>query len=93
MHYPTDILIGALDGGPWLLPVITTLLPRKDTEHPTGGVGGRHHPSTADATTGNPSDAPTTGPGQGAHRASLGEPTKDELYQKAKEELAKAVES
>ena len=29
MHYPTDVLAGALVGGLWLLLVITTLLPRQ----------------------------------------------------------------
>ena len=28
MHYPSDVLVGALGGGLWLLVVITTLLPR-----------------------------------------------------------------
>jgi len=31
MHYPTDVLAGALVGGLWLLLVITTLLPRQRT--------------------------------------------------------------
>ena len=31
MHYPTDVLAGALVGGLWLLLVITTLLPRPRT--------------------------------------------------------------
>ena len=31
MHYPTDVLAGALVGGLWLLLVITTLLPRQHT--------------------------------------------------------------
>ncbi len=31
MHYPTDVLSGALTGGLWLLLVITTLLPRLGT--------------------------------------------------------------
>jgi len=30
MHYPSDVLAGALTGGLWLLLVITTLLPRQD---------------------------------------------------------------
>lgn len=41
MHYPTDILAGALGGGLWLLLVITTFLPRdrpsafrRDDPHP-----------------------------------------------------------
>jgi membrane-associated phospholipid phosphatase len=29
MHYPSDVLAGALTGGLWLLLVITTLLPRQ----------------------------------------------------------------
>ena len=29
MHYPSDVLVGALGGGLWLLIVITTLLPRQ----------------------------------------------------------------
>lgn len=29
MHYPTDVIIGALGGGLWLLIVITTLLPSR----------------------------------------------------------------
>jgi membrane-associated phospholipid phosphatase len=29
MHYPTDVLAGALTGGLWLLLVITTLHPRQ----------------------------------------------------------------
>jgi membrane-associated phospholipid phosphatase len=31
MHYPSDVLAGALTGGLWLLLVITTLLPRQGT--------------------------------------------------------------
>lgn|ERR1022692_837308 len=31
MHYPTDVMAGALTGGLWLLVVISTLLPRQDT--------------------------------------------------------------
>ena len=31
MHYPSDVLVGALTGGLWLLLVITTLLPRQDS--------------------------------------------------------------
>jgi membrane-associated phospholipid phosphatase len=31
MHYPTDVLAGALVGGLWLLLVMTTLLPRQRT--------------------------------------------------------------
>jgi undecaprenyl-diphosphatase len=31
MHYPTDVIIGALGGGLWLLVVITTLLPARRT--------------------------------------------------------------
>jgi membrane-associated phospholipid phosphatase len=30
MHYPTDVLVGALGGGLWLLLVITTLMPRRE---------------------------------------------------------------
>ena len=30
MHYPSDVLMGAVGGGLWLLVVITTLLPRRD---------------------------------------------------------------
>jgi len=32
MHYPSDVLVGALGGGLWLLLVIKTLLPRQGTE-------------------------------------------------------------
>jgi membrane-associated phospholipid phosphatase len=32
MHYPSDVLAGALTGGLWLLLVITTLLPRQGTK-------------------------------------------------------------
>jgi undecaprenyl-diphosphatase len=31
MHYPTDVIIGALGGGLWLLIVVTTLLPSRRT--------------------------------------------------------------
>ncbi len=34
MHYPSDVLVGALGGGLWLLLVITTLLPRRGTADP-----------------------------------------------------------
>jgi membrane-associated phospholipid phosphatase len=36
MHYPTDVLAGALTGGLWLLLVITTLLPRRRTARRRG---------------------------------------------------------
>jgi len=32
MHYPSDVLVGALGGALWLLLVIKTLLPRQGTE-------------------------------------------------------------
>jgi len=32
MHYPSDVLIGALGGGLWLAVVMTTLLPRRGAE-------------------------------------------------------------
>ena len=35
MHYPSDILVGALGGGLWLLLVITTLLPHRGAVEPT----------------------------------------------------------
>jgi membrane-associated phospholipid phosphatase len=35
MHYPSDILVGALGGGLWLLLVITTLLPHRGSVEPT----------------------------------------------------------
>jgi membrane-associated phospholipid phosphatase len=41
MHYPSDVLVGALGGGLWLLLVISTLLPRQDTAHPS------HPPATS----------------------------------------------
>jgi membrane-associated phospholipid phosphatase len=31
MHFPTDVIIGALGGGLWLLIVVTTLLPSRRT--------------------------------------------------------------
>jgi undecaprenyl-diphosphatase len=34
MHYPTDVIIGALGGGLWLLLVVTTLLPRRTSPEP-----------------------------------------------------------
>ena len=34
MHYPSDVLVGALGGGLWLLLVITTLLPRRGGADP-----------------------------------------------------------
>lgn len=34
MHYPSDVLAGALLGGAWLLIVTTTLLPRPAGQHP-----------------------------------------------------------
>jgi membrane-associated phospholipid phosphatase len=37
MHYPTDVLAGALTGGLWLLLVITTLLPRQGQGKPRAG--------------------------------------------------------
>lgn len=40
MHFPTDVLAGALIGGLWLLLVITTLLPRQGTKK-----SGDHHRS------------------------------------------------
>jgi membrane-associated phospholipid phosphatase len=55
MHYPSDVLAGALTGGLWLLLVITTLLPRQDTAkrragRPAPGAaarGGRRDKSAA----------------------------------------------
>jgi undecaprenyl-diphosphatase len=41
MHYPTDVIIGALGGGLWLLIVITTLLPAKRTT--SGGTEREPH--------------------------------------------------
>ena len=35
MHYPSDILVGALGGALWLLLVITTLLPHRGAVEPT----------------------------------------------------------
>lgn len=37
MHYPSDVLCGALTGGLWLLIVITTLLPRSGRSELPGG--------------------------------------------------------
>lgn len=47
MHYPSDVLAGALTGGLWLLLVITTLLPRQ-------GLAGRRagRPASGTATRG-----------------------------------------
>ena len=36
MHYPSDVLVGALGGGLWLLVVITTLLPRREEPRKPG---------------------------------------------------------
>jgi undecaprenyl-diphosphatase len=41
MHYPTDVIIGALGGGLWLLLVVTTLLPPRRTS-PELGVQNSH---------------------------------------------------
>lgn len=42
MHYPSDVLAGALAGGLWLLLllVITTLLPRQGTNKRSSGLSG-----------------------------------------------------
>jgi membrane-associated phospholipid phosphatase len=43
MHYPSDVLVGALGGGLWLLVVVTTLLsrPSRTGPHPNGVESGR----------------------------------------------------
>jgi undecaprenyl-diphosphatase len=38
MHFPTDVLAGALGGGLWLLVVLATLLPRVDRAGQTSGL-------------------------------------------------------
>jgi membrane-associated phospholipid phosphatase len=40
MHYPSDVLAGALTGGLWLLLVITTLLPRQGPGKSGAAAGG-----------------------------------------------------
>ena len=41
MHYPSDVLAGALTGGLWLLVVISTLLLRRDARRPDARRGAR----------------------------------------------------
>ena len=38
MHYPTDVLAGALGGALWLMMVFTTLLHRRDIYHPPPAI-------------------------------------------------------
>jgi len=49
MHYPSDVLFGAIGGGLWLLIVTTTFLPRNGPArpHPVAKVSDDHRPDRA----------------------------------------------
>jgi membrane-associated phospholipid phosphatase len=59
MHYPTDVLAGALTGGLWLLLVITTLLPRQGP-----GIGSAGRPARGAAARGGRRDKSAARPGR-----------------------------